>query len=77
MLVTDKEKQTSWSPLKSSAQLWAIQDHMEDFVPGEQGSYSNWGLRLDQQVLLVPDADEGVQIAINSKDMMEHPFHMQ
>lgn len=68
---------TSYSPLKDDAQLWQILDHnITDFTPGKQGSYSNWGLRLDQQVLLVPDADEGVQIAINSKDQMEHPFHL-
>jgi FtsP/CotA-like multicopper oxidase with cupredoxin domain len=68
--------QTSYSPLKDDAQLWKLLDNNEtDFTPGNQGSYSNWGLRLDQQVLLVPDADEGVQIAINSKDQMEHPFH--
>jgi len=47
------------------------------FVPGQQGSYSNFDLRLDQQILLLPDANEGVQIAINSKDLMEHPFHLQ
>jgi FtsP/CotA-like multicopper oxidase with cupredoxin domain len=70
--------QTSYSPLKDDAQLWKLMDNnITDFTPGNQGSYSNWGLRLDQQVLLVPDADEGVQIAINSKDLMEHPFHAQ
>lgn len=38
--------------------------------------YHNWGLRLDQQVLLVPDGSRAAQVAINSLDAMEHPFHM-
>lgn len=38
--------------------------------------YHNWGFRLDQQVLLVPDGSGVAQVAINSLDAMEHPFHM-
>lgn len=38
--------------------------------------YHNWGFRLDQQVLLVPDGSGAAQVAINSLDAMEHPFHM-
>lgn len=38
--------------------------------------YHNWGFRLDQQVLLVPDGSRTAQVAINSLDAMEHPFHM-
>lgn len=42
----------------------------------EGGLYHSWGFRLDQQVLLVPDGSRAVQVAINSLDAMEHPFHM-
>lgn len=38
--------------------------------------YHNWSFRLDQQVLLVPDGSGTAQVAINSLDAMEHPFHM-
>lgn len=68
---------TSWSPFKNDATLWKAVGGNQSFVPGEQGSYSNFDLRLDQQILLLPDANQGVQIAINSRDMMEHPFHLQ
>lgn len=66
---------TSWSPYRDDATIWKTLNH--SFAPGQGGSYSNFELRLDQQILLLPDADQGVQIAINSKDMMEHPFHLQ
>lgn len=38
--------------------------------------YHNWGFRLDQQVLLIPDGSGAAQVAINSLDAMEQPFHM-
>lgn len=66
---------TSWAPYRDDATLWQAVE--QDFVPGEGGSYNNWGFRLDQQVLLVPDGSGVVQVAINSLDVMEHPFHMQ
>ncbi|KAH8912861.1 hypothetical protein BR93DRAFT_942620 [Coniochaeta sp. PMI_546] len=65
---------TSWSPYRDDATIWKTLNH--SFAPGQGGSYSNFDLRLDQQILLLPDANQGVQIAINSKDMMEHPFHL-
>ena len=46
-------------------------------MPGKAGGYNNWDFRLDQQVLLLPEAGKGAQIAINSLDVMAHPFHMQ
>ncbi|KAB5576457.1 Cupredoxin [Coniochaeta sp. 2T2.1] len=68
---------TSWAPLRDDATIWKVVDGGNDtFKTGEGGSYSNFGMRLDQQILLLPDANQGVQIAINSKDMMEHPFHL-
>lgn len=49
----------------------------QNFSTGDDGGvYHNWGFRLDQQVLLVPDGSRAVQVAINSLDAMEHPFHM-
>lgn len=66
---------TSWAPYRDDAMLWQAVE--QEFVPGEGGSYNNWGFRLDQQVLLVPDGSGVVQVAINSLDVMEHPFHMQ
>ncbi|PSR83699.1 Cupredoxin [Coniella lustricola] len=66
---------TSWAPYGHDATLWQALE--QDFIPGEQGVYNNWGFRLDQQVLLVPDSEPGtVQVAVNSLDAMEHPFHM-
>ncbi|KAB5540424.1 multicopper oxidase-domain-containing protein [Coniochaeta sp. 2T2.1] len=68
---------TSWAPLRDDATIWKVVVGANDtFKAGEGGSYSNFGMRLDQQILLLPDANQGVQIAINSKDMMEHPFHL-
>lgn len=66
---------TSWAAYRDDATLWQAVE--QDFVPGAGGSYNNWGFRLDQQVLLVPDGSGAVQLAINSLDIMEHPFHMQ
>jgi FtsP/CotA-like multicopper oxidase with cupredoxin domain len=66
---------TSWSPYTDDAQLWLAME--QDFVPGKGGGYNNWDFRLDQQVLLLPEANKGAQIAINSMDIMAHPFHMQ
>ncbi|ROW05770.1 hypothetical protein VMCG_05264 [Cytospora schulzeri] len=66
---------TSWSPYNSDAVLWQAMD--QNFTAGDDGGlYHNWGFRLDQQVLLVPDGSGAVQVAINSLDAMEHPFHM-
>lgn len=66
---------TSWAAYRDDATLWQAVE--QEFVPGRAGSYNNWGFRLDQQVLLVPDGSSTVQVAINSLDIMEHPFHMQ
>jgi len=68
---------TSWSPFRDDATIWktAVDEGFDVAAGG--GSYSNFGLRLDQQILLLPDRDMGVQVAINSRDMMEHPFHLQ
>lgn len=66
---------TSWAPYQHNATLW--QAVGQNFTTGGGGSYNNWGFRLDQQVLLVPDGSQTVQVAINSLDVMEHPFHMQ
>ena len=57
------------------AQLWLAQE--QNFTVNRAGLYNNWDFRLDQQVLMLPSANKGVQIAINSMDIMEHPFHLQ
>ncbi|KAG8167322.1 hypothetical protein KVR01_003011 [Diaporthe batatas] len=81
---------TSWSPYQDDATLWQAADTTRARVfasagagtststsaGGTGGVYHNWGLRLDQQVLLVPDGSGAAQVAINSLDAMEHPFHM-
>ncbi|KAL1874919.1 hypothetical protein VTK73DRAFT_10399 [Phialemonium thermophilum] len=64
---------TSWAAYQEDAQIWQAME--QSFTPGNGGSYNNWGFRLDQQVLLIPKAGRGAQIAINSRDIMEHPFH--
>lgn len=67
---------TSWAPLLDDALLWQASE--QDFTTvGGGGGYNNWGFRLDQQVLLIPDASQTVQVVLNSLDVMEHPFHMQ
>ena len=66
--------QTSWKPYEADAVLWRAMG--QNFTTGNGGAYHNWGFRLDQQVLLVPDGSRAVQVAINSLDAMEHPFHM-
>ena len=71
----NRKIQTSWSPYHDDAQIWQALD--QNFSVGHGGSYNSWDFRLDQQVLLIPDSNQGVQIAINSLDIMEHPFHLQ
>ncbi|KAI4603326.1 hypothetical protein KJ359_006119 [Pestalotiopsis sp. 9143b] len=66
---------TAYMPMQNNATLWEAVD--QDFDASKEGSYHSWDFGLNQQVLLVPEADKGVQIVINSKDAMEHPWHMQ
>lgn len=70
---------TSWAAYTSEATLWQALDQTFDYAAGAEdagGAYHNWGFRLDQQVLLVPEGSGSVQVAVNSLDVMEHPFHM-
>lgn len=69
---------TSWAAYTSDATLWQAVDRTFTYTPGEDvgGAYHNWDFRLDQQVLLVPEGSGSVQVAVNSLDVMEHPFHM-
>ncbi|KAJ4416463.1 hypothetical protein N0V82_006728 [Gnomoniopsis sp. IMI 355080] len=70
---------TSWAAYTSEATLWQALDQTFDYEVGEEdvgGAYHNWNFRLDQQVLLVPEGSGSVQVALNSLDVMEHPFHM-
>ncbi|KAK8051277.1 diphenol oxidase [Apiospora rasikravindrae] len=48
----------------------------KSFSAAEANSYNSWDFGLDQQVLLVPEANKGAQIVINSRDAMEHPWHL-
>ncbi|KAF7519429.1 hypothetical protein G7054_g13112 [Neopestalotiopsis clavispora] len=66
---------TAYSPLENNATIWKAVD--QDFDTSKEGSYHSWDFGLNQQVLLIPEADKGAQIVINSKDAMEHPWHMQ
>ncbi|ETS82585.1 hypothetical protein PFICI_04461 [Pestalotiopsis fici W106-1] len=65
---------TAYSPLEHNATIWKAVD--QDFDVSKEGSYHSWDFGLNQQVLLIPEADKGAQIVINSKDVMEHPWHM-
>lgn len=71
---------TSWAPYTTDATLWQALDQKFDVTSGADGgsggAYHNWDFRLDQQVLLVPEGSSSVQVALNSLDVMEHPFHM-
>ncbi|KAI1492621.1 hypothetical protein F5X96DRAFT_677585 [Biscogniauxia mediterranea] len=66
---------TAYAPLPHNATLWKAVE--QRFTPDEANSYSSWDFGLSQQVLLIPDADRGAQIVINSRDAMEHPWHLQ
>ncbi|KAI2609436.1 putative multicopper oxidase [Hypoxylon fragiforme] len=65
---------TSYSPLPHNATLWKALD--QKFTPDRVNAYSSWDFGLSQQVLLIPDAEQGAQIVINSRDAMEHPWHL-
>ncbi|KAI0599387.1 multicopper oxidase-domain-containing protein [Biscogniauxia sp. FL1348] len=65
---------TAYAPLPHNATLWKAVE--QRFTPDEANSYNSWGFGLNQQVLLIPDADRGTQIVINSRDAMEHPWHL-
>ncbi|KAI1410835.1 putative multicopper oxidase [Hypoxylon sp. FL1857] len=65
---------TSYLPLPNNATLWKAVE--QKFTADRDNSYDSWDFGLNQQVLLVPDADQGAQIVINSKDAMEHPWHL-
>ncbi|KAI1376948.1 putative multicopper oxidase [Hypoxylon crocopeplum] len=65
---------TSYTPLPGNATLWKALD--QQFTTDRANSYNSWDFGLSQQVLLVPDADQGAQIVINSRDAMEHPWHL-
>ncbi|KAK7956903.1 diphenol oxidase [Apiospora aurea] len=65
---------TAYAPLPNNATIWKTLD--QSFSAAGANSYSSWDFGLDQQVLLVPDANKGAQIVINSRDVMEHPWHL-
>ncbi|KAF3067162.1 Laccase-1 [Daldinia childiae] len=65
---------TSYLPLPANATIWKALD--QQFTPDRSNSYNSWDFGLNQQVLLIPDANQGAQIVINSLDAMEHPWHM-
>ncbi|KAF2963317.1 laccase [Xylaria multiplex] len=66
---------TAYAPLPDNATLWKAVE--QQFVADEANSYNSWDFGLNQQVLLVPGANKGAQVVINSRDAMEHPWHLQ
>ncbi|KAI0423363.1 multicopper oxidase [Xylaria grammica] len=66
---------TAYAPLPDNATLWKAMG--QQFVPGKANSYNSWDFGLNQQVLLIPRANAGAQVVINSRDAMEHPWHLQ
>ncbi|KAI0531744.1 Cupredoxin [Xylaria digitata] len=65
---------TAYAPLPDNATLWKAIE--QQFVAAKVNSYNSWGFGLSQQVLLVPGANKGAQVVINSRDAMEHPWHL-
>ncbi|KAI8629543.1 multicopper oxidase [Xylariaceae sp. FL1651] len=65
---------TAYAPLHDNATLWKAVE--QQFVPSEANSYNSWDFGLNQQVLLIPEANKGAQVVINSRDAMEHPWHL-
>ncbi|KAI0406861.1 Cupredoxin [Xylaria palmicola] len=66
---------TAYVPLHDNATLWKALE--QQFVTSQANSYNSWDFGLSQQVLLLPQANKGAQIVINSRDAMEHPWHLQ
>ncbi|KAI0132167.1 Cupredoxin [Xylariales sp. AK1849] len=66
---------TAYAPLENNATLWKVLDQ-PSLSASAAGSYSSWDFGLNQQVLLIPAADKGAQLVINSHDAMEHPWHL-
>ncbi|KAH7031100.1 Cupredoxin [Microdochium trichocladiopsis] len=65
---------TAYTPLMNNATLWKATE--QTFSQASQNSYNSWNFDLNQQVLLLPDGGRGAQIVINSRDVMEHPWHL-
>ncbi|KAI1119532.1 Cupredoxin [Nemania sp. NC0429] len=65
---------TAYMPLVDNATLWKAIE--QQFVADKVNSYNSWDFGLNQQVLLVPEANKGAQVIINSRDAMEHPWHL-
>ncbi|KAI0970187.1 multicopper oxidase [Xylaria arbuscula] len=65
---------TAYAPLPDNATLWKAIE--QQFVASKANSYNSWDFGLNQQVLLIPEAEKGAQIVINSRDAMEHPWHL-
>ncbi|KAI0903621.1 Cupredoxin [Ustulina deusta] len=65
---------TAYAPLSDNATLWKAME--QQFVASNANSYNSWDFGLNQQVLLVPEAEKGAQVVINSRDAMEHPWHL-
>ncbi|KAI1421018.1 Cupredoxin [Xylaria sp. FL1777] len=66
---------TAYAPLSDNATLWKAIE--QQFGASKANSYNSWDFGLSQQVLLVPEAEKGAQVVINSRDAMEHPWHLQ
>ncbi|TGJ82599.1 hypothetical protein E0Z10_g6148 [Xylaria hypoxylon] len=66
---------TAYTPLPDNATLWKAIE--QQFVASKVNVYNSWGFGLSQQVLLIPEANKGAQVVINSRDVMEHPWHLQ
>ncbi|KAI0477945.1 multicopper oxidase [Xylaria cf. heliscus] len=56
---------TAYAPLPDNATLWKAIE--QQFVANKANSYNSWDFGLNQQVLLVPGADKGAQVVINSR----------
>ncbi|KAJ3564250.1 hypothetical protein NPX13_g7908 [Xylaria arbuscula] len=65
---------TAYAPLPDNATIWKAVE--QTFAASEANSYNSWDFGLNQQVLLVPESEKGAQIVINSRDAMEHPWHL-
>lgn len=71
---TNKDN-TAWAPMENNATLLKVADPAA-FDASSAAAYTNGSLGAAQQVLLSPNASSGVQLVINSRSTMEHPWHL-
>lgn len=68
---------------ENNASLWKIADsgfaeiaEADPFNPSTFSPQFELQFGLEQQLLPIPDADQGVQLVVNNQDGIAHPWHL-